>query len=146
MLEGGIYALVAPLGRTLAGFVLGIILGIAGGWIAVIFNAMIEYQWPLAVHRTIYLVGIGLGAGTGAYLAWINLSLRWYLIVGSVLLALVAGVVGVYVGYAYGQTVDPSYLGREYSIDNAIHLGAAIGGIAVATTLGLISEIRTFGR
>ena len=146
MLEGGIYALVIPLGRALANFILGIILGIVGGWIAVIFNAMIEYPWPLAVHRTIYLVGIGLGAGTGAYLAWINLNLRWYLIMGSVLLALVAGVVGVYVGYAYGQNVDPDYLGRQYAIENAIHFGAAIGAIAVTTTLGLISEIRTFGR
>ena len=146
MLEGGGYALVVPLGRALAGFVFGIILGILGGWFAVIFNAMIEYSWPLAVHRTIYLVGIGLGAGTGAYLAWINLNLRWYLIMGSVLLALVAGVVGVYVGYAYGQYVDSNFLGRQYAIENAIHFGAAIGGIAVTTILGLISQRRTFGR
>jgi hypothetical protein len=146
MLDGSIYTFVVPVGRTLAGFIIGIMLGIVGGWIAVIFNAMSEYPWALAVHQNIYLVGIGLGAGGGAYCGWMNLSLRWYLILGSLLLVLLAGIAGSYVGYIYGQHVDPSYLGRRYTIDNTIHFGAAVGGIAVAAALGLIGEIRSWGR
>lgn len=146
MLDGGIYAFIVPFGRTLAGFIIGVMLGIVGGWIAVIFNAMSGYPWTLAVHHNIYLVGIGLGAGGGAYCGWMNLSLRWYLVIGSLLLVLLGGITGAYIGYIYGQQVDPTYLGRRYTIDNTIHFGAAVGGIAVSATIGLIGQVRSWGR
>jgi hypothetical protein len=145
MIEGGLYTFMVPAGRVLAGLILGLFLGILGGWVAVIFNAMAEYPWAISVHRNIYLVGIGLGAGTGAYLAWVSLDPRRLLIAISVLLVLAGGVAGAYLGYLYGQTVDPTYLGRSYTIDNNIHLGAALGALATATTVGLISAIRTPG-
>ena len=145
MIEGGLYTFMVPAGRVLAGLILGLFLGILGGWAAVIFNAMAEYPFALSVHRNIYLMGVGLGAGTGAYLAWASLDLRRLLIAISVLLVLAGGVAGTYLGYLYGQNVDPTYLGRTYTIDNNIHLGAALGAIATATTLGLISAIRTPG-
>jgi hypothetical protein len=146
MVEGGIYAIVVPMGRAIAGLVLGIILGIVGGWIGTTFSAMIGYPWSVVVHRNIYLVGIALGAGSGAYLAWMNLSLRWYFILASILAVLLGGVAGTYAGYAYGHSIEPTYLGRSYTVDNAVHMGAAIGGAAVATVLGIINEIRTLGR
>jgi hypothetical protein len=146
IVEGGIYAIIIPIGRTIAALAFSIMLGIMGGWIATTFNAMIEYTWEPALHRNIYLVGIALGAGGGAYLAWMNLSLRWYLIAASVLAVLLGGVIGTYAGYAYGYRVEPTYFGRGYTVDNAVHLGAAFGGAGVATLLGLINEIRTLGR
>jgi hypothetical protein len=146
MNDGGVYTIVVPLGRSAAGFILGLFLGILGGWLAVIFNAMVDYPWPMSIHRNIYLVGVGLGAGTGAYLAWMNLDLRRAWIASSVLLVLTGGIAGTYLGYVYGQSVDPTYLGRSYTVDNWIHLGAAIGAIATSTALGLIGVIRDLRR
>jgi hypothetical protein len=64
------------------------------------------------------------------------------LIISSVLLVLSGGIAGTYLGYAYGQSVDPTFLGRAYTIDTNVHLGAAIGAIAISTTLGLVGVIR----
>ena len=146
MVEGGIYVWAVPFGRTLAGFFVGLFLGIFGGWLALIFNAMIGYPWDLDLHTNIYFVSIGLGAGLGCYFGWMNLALRWYFIAGSILLVLVGALVGTYIGLAYGQNVDTTYLGRAYTIDNWLHFGAAIGGITVSTSVGLISGFRTMGR
>ncbi len=146
MIDSEFYSFAVPMGRGLAGFILGLLLGILGGWVAVVFNGMVEYTWSLSVHRNIYLVGIGLDAGTGAYRAWVNLGLHRSLIISSVLLVLLGGITGTYLGHLYGQSVDPTYLGRAYTIDNSVHLGATIGAIATSTTLGLIIGIRALSR
>ena len=54
MREGGVYAWAVPLARTVTGFIIGTMLGIAGGWAVVIFNAMIAYPWSLEVHLNLY--------------------------------------------------------------------------------------------
>ena len=146
MLEGGIYAWAVPVGRTTVGFVVGAFLGMMGGWFARIFNAMVGYSWAPDFHATIFLFGIGIGAGLGAYIGWVNLSLRWYSIAGSVLLVLLGGIAGTYIGSVYGQNVDPTVLGQRATVVNTIHWGAAIGAIAVSTTIGLINEVRGGGR
>ena len=146
MVEGGIYVWAIPLGRMLVGFFIGVFLGILGGWLALIFNAMIGYPWDVDIHTNIYFVSIGLGAGLGAYFGWMNLTLRWYLIAGSLLLVLAGGTVGTYIGLVYGQNVEPTYMGRHYTIDNSLHFGAAIGGITLSTALGLLNVFRTKGR
>ena len=142
MIDGGFYAFFIPVARTIAGFCVGVMLGICGGWAAITFNNFIGFPWSLEVHRNIYIVGIGLGAGVGAYLGWVNLSERWYLVVGTVALVLLGGLVGVYIGYEYGKVVEPSYLGRRYTVDNYLHWFAPLGAIIVATILGLIGEKR----
>ena len=145
MIDANIYTVVIPLGRTLAGFMVGVILGVLAGWIALIFNQLIGYPWHPEVHRHIYLISIGMGAGVGSYVGWANFNIRWPLIAGSVLLVLAGAIAGTYSGLIYGQYADESFLGRRYTIVNAIHYGAPIGGIAVSTLLGLYSEIRTKG-
>lgn len=146
MIEGGVYNLVIPLGRTLAAFLLGIMLGIVGGWMGLTFNALTGFPWSLTVHRNIYLAGIGLGAGAGAYLCWMNLGLRRPWIMVSFLAVLLGGIGGAYAGYTYGHHTEPTFLGRAYTVENMLHVGAAIGGAGVATILGIINEIRTQGR
>lgn len=145
MIDANIYTFVVPLGRTLAGFMVGVILGILAGWIALSFNQLIGYPWHPEVHRNIYLVSIGVGAGLGAYVGWANLNIRWPFIAGSVLLVLAGAITGTYLGLIYGQYGDASYLGRRFTIVNSIHYGAPIGGIAVSTLLGLYNGIRTKG-
>ena len=146
MIEGGVYNWVLPMGRTLVGFVVGVMLGILGGWAALIFNAMIGYPWAVDIHRNIYFVSIGLCAGLGAYVGWMNLTAPRYLMIGSLFLVMVGGIVGSYFGLLYGQNVDPNYLGRSYAIENGLHFGAAIGAILVSTALGLFNTIKTKGR
>jgi hypothetical protein len=146
MLESGIYPFLIPFARTVAGFCVGVMLGICGGWAAITFNHMIAFPWSLEVHRNIYVVGIGLGGGLGAYFGWMSFNIRWYLMVGMILLALCGGVAGAFLGLEYGQIADPSYLGRRYTIDSMMHWGAAIGGIAVASALGIFHYVRNMGR
>ncbi len=146
MLEGGVYTWTVPLARTVTGFIIGTMLGIVGGWATVIFNAMIGYPWPIDVHLNIYYIGIGIGAGFGAYVGWMNLTVPRYLIIGSLVLVIVGGKVGSYIGLVYGQNADSSYLGRSYTVESGLHFGAATGAILVSTALGLIHEIKTHGR
>jgi hypothetical protein len=146
MVEGGIYPFLIPLARTIAGFCVGVMLGILGGWVAITFNHMVGFPWSLEVHRNIYVVGIGLGGGLGAYFGWMSFNVRWYLIAGMILLALSGGVAGAYLGFEYGKIAEPTYLGQRYTIDNMMHWGAAIGGIAVASVLGIFHYLRNMGR
>ena len=82
MVEGSIYYWVVPFGRAIAGFMAGLLLGIAGGWMAVVIYAMAGFPWTIEVQRNMYLVWIGLGAGIGSYLGWMNLTSRFVLRLG----------------------------------------------------------------
>ncbi len=140
MVDGGIYYWAVPLGRAITGFIVGLLLGIVGGWIAVVIYAMLGFSWEIELQRNLYLVWIGLGAGVGSYLGWMNLTTRRALILGFLAIVVLGGILGAYMGFIYGQRVDPGYLGRRYTLDSSIHFGAAIGGIVTATVLGLINQ------
>ena len=146
MIEGGIYYWAVPLGRSIAGFMAGLMLGIVGGWMAVVIYAMAGFPWAIEVQRNMYLVLIGLGAGIGGYLGWMNLTSRRSLIIAFVVLVIIGGIAGAYLGFFYGQRVEPGLLGRRYTLDSAIHFGAAIGAIVTATALGLINQWGRSGR
>jgi hypothetical protein len=146
VIEGGIYYWAVPLGRSIAGFMAGLMLGIVGGWMAVVIYAMAGFPWAIEVQRNMYLVLIGLGAGIGGYLGWMNLTSRRSLIIAFVVLVIIGGIAGAYLGFIYGQRVDPGFLGRRYTLDSAIHFGAAIGAIVTATALGLINQWGRSGR
>ena len=94
-----------PLGRVLAGFVVGLLLAVLGGWAGLFLNLLIGYPWSLAVHQNIQMVAIGVGAGLGTYLAWFNSTLRWYWILGALVLVLTGSTIGAYLGLAYGPGV-----------------------------------------
>ena len=146
LLEGGIYSYAIPLARIIAGFFVGAILGIVGGWTGLTFNAMVGYPWDANVHLAIYVVSIGLGAGLGAWVGWINLSLRWYIVALTILMVLVGGILGSVLGNLYGlEFIGPTYLGERDTRVNITHFGAAFGAISVSTAFGLYYHFRTKG-
>ena len=146
VVEGGIYSYIIPIGRIITGFFVGMILGIVGGWAALTFNAMVGYPWGANVHLSIYVIGIGLGAGIGAYVGWINLSHRWYIVGGTALLVLAAGIVGSALGNTYWHVIaDASYMGARDTRVNITHFGGAVGAIVVSSLFGLYYHFRTRG-
>ena len=123
---------------------MALLLAIGGGWAVTILNAMIGYPWLGNTFFSIYIVGVGIGAGMGAYLAWINLDMRWYLITITVLVILAAGVAGSTVGYVYWEPLyGENYLGPRDSQINATHFWAPIGAIIIATLVGLYFHFRS---
>ena len=146
MLEGGIYSYLIPVARTIAGLFVGMLLGIFGGWMALTFNELVGYPWTLAAHRGIYVAGIGLGAGLGAYVGWINLSLSRPMIALTVMLVIVGGIAGSNLGNTYGlDFIDPTYLGARDTQINLTHFGGTFGAIIVSTGFGLYYHFRTKG-
>ncbi len=142
--DSTIYSYVIPAGRFIAGLFVGTMLGIVGGWAALTFGAFVGYPWSAEVHRIIYIVGIGVGAGLGAYLGWINLNLRWYFILATVLLAIAGGVIGSYIGNNYWAVfTEATYMGERDTRVNYTHYGAAVGAIAIASVFGLYTHFRT---
>lgn len=146
MVRGGTSFYTAMAARTLAGFVVGLFLAFFGDLTARIFSLLLGYPWPPSVHQNLLVIGAGIAAGVGAYLAWMNLSLRWYWILGSLLLVLGGGIGGAYLGHIYGPGPDPTYWWSRYASDKIIYLTAAIGGIAISTILGLARELLPLGR
>jgi hypothetical protein len=93
------------------------------------------------VHLNIHLLGIGVGAGIGAYLGWMSLGPRWHLILGWGTLVLAGGIAGAFLGSIYGPGVDPTYWWSRFATDPTIHLSAAALSTIVATILGLINDV-----
>jgi len=146
MVDGGIYGFVIPTARTIAGFFVGMMLGIVGGWAALTFNAMVGYPWGANIHLAIYVFGIGLGAGIGAYGGWINLSLRWYMVLATIFLVIAAGVIGSAIGKAYWHFfTEATYMGDRDTRVNMTHFGGTIAAGSMSTLFGLYYHFRTRG-
>jgi hypothetical protein len=146
MVQGSIGTFLLPIARTVAGFIAALLLAFLGDITARVFNLAIGYPWSLPVHQNIHLIGIGVGAGVGAYLGWMSLGLRWYWILGWTALVLAGGIAGAYLGRFYGPGVDPTYWWSRFATDTTIHLSAAAVSTAVATILGLTNGILTKAR
>ena len=127
--------------RTLAGLVGALLLAVGGDVFGRVLNLMLGFPWSQLMHVNIHLVAIGLGAGIGAYLGWINFSLNRYWGLVILVLVLTASVVGVYLGRAFGPGVDPTYWWSRFAVDTTIHLAAAVGGTIIAAIIGLTQQI-----
>jgi hypothetical protein len=134
--------LIIPLARTAFGLVAALLFSFLGDVLARVFNLLIGFPWDPTVHVHIQYAGIGIGAGLGAYLAWTNLERPWYVVSGSVLLVLLGGIGGAYLGRAYGPGVDQTYWWSRFATDTTLHLGAGILSAFVATVLGLMERRR----
>jgi len=145
MEKGFFYLFWIALARTSIGFIFGLLLAVLVGWSGMILNILIGYPWSMAVHQNFQMVAIGIGGGLGPYLAWTNWTLRRRWMVGNLVLVLAGGTVGAYLGRIYGPGVDPTYWWSRFAIDPNIYLIAAIGGLAVATLIGLGSQFLITG-
>lgn len=138
MVRGSWWEYAIPVGKTVAGFVLALLLAFVGDLGTRILNLLLGYPWPLEVYQNLNVVSIGAGAGIGAYLGWINWSWSRYWAIGTLLPVIASGVLGAYLGLAFGPGVDPTYWWSRFATDTTIYLTAAIGGTVCATAIGLV--------
>ena len=95
-----------PVGRTVAGGVLGVVLsmiGIAIAWSLFIFSGV----QSIDVWLGSLFFGAGLGAGVGGFAAWLHLDRENGLVLAlSVTIIVGFGVLGAWGGYRYGSTQE----------------------------------------
>ena len=146
MVRGSLAEILVPLGRIAAGFIAAFLLAFLGDLLARLFNLSIGYPWDPVVHKTFLYVGIGLGAGIGAYAAWVNPrhGWRWLLVFGLTVLA--GGVVGAYLGRIYGPGPDSTYWWSRFATDRTVYWVAAGLSTGIATIWGLADQIYSRSR
>ena len=134
-----------PVGRTVAGGVLGVVLsmiGIAIAWSLYIFSGV----QSIDVWLGSLFFGAGLGAGVGGFAAWLHLDRENGLVLAlSVTIIVGFGVLGAWGGYRYGSaqeveccampTVSPVY----YTALGATVVANA-GGVAFAVARAFLSR------
>jgi len=130
----------------MAGFTAAFLLAFMGDIGGRVFNLGVGYAWDPAVHQNIIYISIGMGAGIGAYLGWMNLDRRWYFVLRVVLIVLAGGVAGAYLGRFYGPGVEPGWWWSRYATDSTVHLVAAALSTGIATVLGLIDQVQSRSR
>lgn len=137
----------APVGRTVAGVVLGVVLsmiGIATAWSFYIFFG----SQSIATWLASLFFGAGLGAGIAAFIAWLHLDRETSLVLGLTAFVVIgAGIAGAWGGYEYGSnqeveccampTVSPVYY---TALGSAVVANAA--GIVFATARAIITKNR----
>ena len=89
-------------GRTLLGLALGVVLSmvsLAIAWGLFIFSGASSFN----IWLVMTMAGAGIGAGLGAYVAWLKLDrMQWTSMAFTALLAVAGGVIGGLAGYEYG--------------------------------------------
>lgn len=136
-----------PIGRTVAGVVVGVVLsmtGIAVAWsLFIFFGGQSVEAWLSSLF-----FGAGLGAGIGAFVAWLHLDRENSLVLGLTALVVIgSGIAGAWGGYEYGSaqevkccampTVSPVYY---TALGSAVV--ANIAGVAFASARALLTRKR----
>ena len=139
-------SILIPLVRTAGGLVTSLLLAFTGDLAARVFNLLTGFSLDLVVHQNVNFVAIGLGAGFGAFLGWLNPSFPKYWVFGSLLMILLAAIGGAYAARILGPGVDTSYWWGRFATDTTVYLGASTAGLFLATSLGLISQVMLANR
>ena len=137
------YTLAGYLGREFFGIILSMPLGLLGvllGW-----GTFVMFASPTDWHFWFWSImgGAGVLAALGASVAWLlGTTPRPALASISLFTAIAAaGVVGAYLGYHWGQTVDtPCCAQPDNSVFGYTASGAMAGALMAATVLGIISQ------
>jgi len=136
-----------PVGRTVAGIILGVVLSMVGITIAwslyIFFGGHSIETWLASLF-----FGAGLGSGIAAFVAWLHLDRETSLVLGLTALIVVgAGIAGAWGGYEYGShqeveccampTVSPVYY---TALGSAVV--ANVAGLAFATSRAFLTRKR----
>ena len=136
-----------PIGRTVAGVVVGVVLSMPGipvAWsLCIFFGGQSVEAWLSS-----RFFGAGLGAGIGAFVAWLHLDRENSLVLGLTALVVIgSGIAGAWGGYEYGSaqevkccampTVSPVYY---TALGSAVV--ANIAGVAFASARALLTRKR----
>ena len=91
-------------GRVILGLAMGVVLSMIamavawGLWVFIFSGASARIVWVI-----MFIAGAGIGAGGGAYLAWLKVDRPpWAAIALTLLLVIAGGVIGGLLGYQYG--------------------------------------------
>ena len=126
--------------RTLFGFALAFLLAFGVDFLARAFNLLSGYPWGVSAHQNIQFAGIVLGAALGSHLVWLVPSRPWYVAIGTLLVVLVAAVVGAVLGRMFGPGVEQGFWWSKTSTDSTVHILAAALSVTVAAALGILTR------
>ena len=137
------YTLAGYLGREFFGIILSMPLGLLGvllGW-----GTFVMFASPTDWHFWFWSImgGAGVLAAVGASVAWLLGTTPRPPLASISLFASIAaaGVVGAYLGYQWGLTVDtPCCAQPDNSVFGYTASGAMAGALLAATLLGIISQ------
>ena len=95
-----------PIGRIALGVCLGAVLsmiGIAVAWaLFIFFGGQSSLTWLSSLY-----FGAGLGAGSGAFVAWLHLDQEDNLVLALTAIVVVGGgILGAWGGFEYGSTIE----------------------------------------
>ncbi len=95
-----------PVGRTVAGVVLGVVLSMIG--IAIAWSLYIFFGGQsIATWLASLFFGAGLGAGIAAFVAWLHIDRETSMVLGLTALVVIgAGIAGAWGGYEYGSNQE----------------------------------------
>lgn len=134
-------------GRIALGSTLSIVFSVAG-----ILVAWGVYVFASATSRDALLImftaGAGLGAGVGGFAAWLKLdSYSRPAVIGTLLLALLAGVAGAWGGYEFGANQEVACCAKpDISPLAYMALGGTVLANGVAALLFIARDIREVKR
>ena len=134
-----------PIGRIALGVCLGVVLsmvGIAIAWaLFIFFGGQSANTWLASLY-----FGAGLGAGTGGFVAWLQLDREENLVLAlTAVVVVAAGILGAWGGFEYGSTIEVECCAMPtkspiYYTALGSAAGANAAGIAVAVIRALIDK------
>jgi len=134
-----------PIGRTVLGVALGVVLsmiGIAIAWALFVFSgSRIADAWFASLY-----FGAGLGAGTAAFAAWLHIDQERPLVLALTAAIVVgAGVLGAWAGFEYGSTQEveccamPTKSPVYYTALGSV-VGANVAGVVFAAARAYLTR------
>ena len=124
-----------PVGRTIIGALLGVVLSFIGIGIAWALFIFFGFK-SIDVWLGSMFFGAGIGAGAGAFVAWLHLDRENNLVLALTAAVVVgAGVLGAWGGFEYGSTVEIECCAMPTK--SPIYY-AALGSAVVANAAGLV--------